>query len=302
MRRLLAILGPTASGKSDLALGLAEHLEAEILSVDSMQVYRGMDIGTAKATTEERRRVPHHMVDVADPEMAYTVANFQAAGRRVIEELAERPMVIVGGSGLHFRAIVDPMTFPPHDSELRRELEALSPGELRSRLVAADPEAGRHVDLANHRRVLRAVEVWTLAGETPSGRASRPEAEDLRAYRAVLPFRAVGLDPGALLAARVERRLSTMRTAGLLEEVGHLANRLGPTASQAVGYKQLVPVVQGRETEEEGWEAARRATLALAKRQRTFFRRDPRIRWVSSASGDLLADVRQALEEPAWSS
>ncbi len=291
---LLAVLGPTAAGKSALALALAERLDAEILSVDSMQVYRGMDIGTAKPSGEERARVRHHMVDVADPEEEYTVARFQRDARRVIAA-AGRPVIVVGGSGLHFRAVVDPMRFPPHDSEVRRRLEALDPDALTRRLLAADPAAGDHVDLANPRRVVRAVEILELTGETPSVRAATAEAQNLRDYVAELEVRAVGIDPGPELEARVRRRLAAMREAGLLAEVEELAPRLGRTASQAVGYKQLLPVVAGDVDVEVGFARAEAATLALARRQRTFFRRDPRIRWLPW-SPDLDTMVAQAAE------
>ncbi len=295
------MLGPTAAGKSDLALALAERLGAEILSVDSMQVYRGMDIGTAKPTREERERVPHHMIDLAEPEEEFTVARFQREARAVIDHTT-RPLIIAGGSGLHFRAVVDPMRFPPHDAEVRARLERRPAGELVEELLAVDPEAGRYVDLANPRRVVRALEIWELTGDTPSGRARTAEAADLRAYRSELPVRAVGVDPGAELADRVRRRLTEMRRAGFLEEVERLAPRLGRTASQAVGYRQLLDVVEGRVYVDEGFARAEAATLALARRQRTFFRRDPRIRWlpwtgdldelVSAALATLLGEVR----------
>ncbi len=295
----MAVLGPTASGKSEVAQRLAEELDGEILSVDSMQVYRGMDIGTAKPGTEERRRVRHHMIDVAEPEESYSAARFQAEARAALGEAGERLVVIVGGSGLHFRAVVDPMSFPPNLPGLRRRLESLETGQARARLLDRDPEAGRHVDLDNPRRVVRALEVAELTGLTPSRRARSSQYRDLRSYRPLLEFTAVGIDPGDALAARVEGRLDGMLAAGLLDEVEHLSGRMGPTAAQAVGYRQLLPVVRGERSVEEGRAAALRATRALAKRQRTFFRRDPRIGWVDwSADPEArYRQVRAAVEE-----
>lgn len=275
------MLGPTASGKSEIALALAQHLGGEILSVDSMQVYRGMDIGTAKPSRAVRAATPHHLIDLVEPSEEFTVAEFQAAG---LEALARLPAgavsIIAGGSGLHFRSLVDPMSFAPSDAALRRDLEAAPPDSLVVELVAADPEAADHVDLANPRRVIRAVEIYRLTGETPSARGLTAEAEALRAYRSRIPLTAIGLDPGDRLAGRVEARFDAMVASGLVEEVAALAAGLGRTARQAVGYKELIPVVAGRCSLEAGRDAAIRATLALAKRQRTFFRRDPRIRWL----------------------
>lgn len=279
MTRVLALVGPTGSGKSAAALLLAERLGAEILSVDSMQVYRHMDIGTAKPTPAEQRRVPHHMIDLVDPSEPYTVAEFQRTARRLLEDLG-RTVIVVGGSGLHFRAVVDPLDFPPHDPDLRRRLEELSAGELAAELLTADPGAGSHVDLANRRRVVRAVEVLRLTGLTPSQRSRSPRGRMVQAYQSWRAFRAAGIDPGEALPDRLRVRLEGMRAAGLLDEVAALRPRLGPTASQAVGYRQLIPVVDGEVAEDEGLADAFRATLSLARSQRTFFRRDPRISWV----------------------
>lgn len=300
-------MGPTASGKSEIALLLAEESGAEIVSVDSMQVYRRMDIGTAKPTEEERARVQHHLIDLAEPEQVFTVADFQAQGRKALDELAaaSTPALIEGGSGLHFRALVDPLRFPPRDQDLRRELQALDAEEARRTLVATDRQAGRHIDLDNPRRVMRALEVWALTGLTPSRRVAHPEARAVQGYRPRLDLVAVGLDPGEELEQLVERRLAGMVEQGLLEEVASLTGRLGPTARQAVGYKELLPVVAGQISLEDGLRATRRATLELARRQRTYFRRDPRVRWVPWSPGlpERLREVREVLQDVAsWNS
>ncbi len=241
-----------------------------------MQVYRGMDIGTAKPDVRERSRVRHHMIDVVDPEDEFTAAEFQAQARQVLD----RDIVIAGGSGLHFRAVVDPLSFAPSDPRVRAEIDGLPAGLRVEELRGIDPKVDRVVDLANPRRVARALEIYRITGETPTSRFRTPEAEAVRAYQSRFPFTAVGLDPGPALSARVRRRLDAMARHGLVDEVESLAPRLGRTASQAVGYKQLLPVVRGETSLGEGLEDAWRATLRLAKHQRTYFHRDPRIRWV----------------------
>ena len=298
------MLGPTASGKSSLAMALAERLGAEIVSVDSMQVYRGMDIGTAKPGPEDMARVRHHLIDTVDPAQAYSVAEFQAAGRSALDDISARARtaVICGGSGLHFRALVDPLEFPPTDAAVRESLEQEPFEDLVAELVAADPGAAKQVDMGNPRRVLRAVEVHRLTGRTPTVRSRSAEATAVKEYRAAVPFTAMGVDPGDLLPARIERRLDAMLDAGWLDEVRGLAGSLGPTAAVAVGYRELLQVEDDVTTART---SVLNATLALAKRQRTFFRRDPRIAWLP---WDDQADVRveravAALREAgAWTS
>lgn len=276
---------------------LAEREGATILSVDSMQVYRGMDIGTAKPSPEDRARVPHEMIDLCDPDEEFSVAEFQSRARAVIDSV-EGDVVIVGGSGLHFRAVVDPMVFDQTDPALRSALEGRPLDSVRAELLASDPRAGDHVDLANPRRVVRALEVLLLTGRSPSRRAADPRRRDVAEYRPSIPFRAVGIDPGDASGARIASRLGDMRSRGLLDEVRALRSRLGRTASQAVGYKELVPVVEGHVTEDEGFEAVRVATEALVKRQRTFFRPDPRIAWIdwTDSVDDVTARATSELE------
>ena len=269
---------------------LAEKYQAEIISVDSMQVYRGMDIGTAKPSRDERARVQHHLVDVVEPEEDFTVADSQRIGRQVIEE-SSGPMLLVGGSGLALRAIVDPLEFPARDPALRRQLEEVPLDELHARLLKADPIAGNHLDLDNPRRLLRAVEVYEITGLTPSARSKTEDAKAVRDYQPLIPFHAVGVDSGDALQPRVFARLDAMFASGLLEEVESLAPRLGRTASQAVGYKELLDVVGGRVSVAEARQAVEVATVAVAANQRTFFRRDPRIQWIDwDHDPDVLTD------------
>ncbi len=262
-----------------------------------MQVYRGMDIGTAKATAAMQQRVPHHLLDIRDPEDDMSVAEFQAEGREVLESLsaADVTPVICGGSGLHFRSLVDPLRFPPSDSGVRAEVEAMAPQEARDRLLSLDATAGDHVDLANPRRVVRALEIALGTGLTPSERASSAEAAAIRNYEPLIEFIAVGLDPGPDLAERVEGRFDDMLAAGLLQEVKALRPRLGKLAAQAVGYKEMLPVVDGDADLADGRLRAVQATRGLAKRQRTYFRRDPRITWVPWHT-DPAVRVRTAVE------
>lgn len=273
-----------------MALEIAERAGATILSVDSMQVYRGMDIGTAKPTREEQLRVPHEMIDIAEPEMEFTVAEFRQAARAALEMNTSPVVLIVGGSGLHFRSVVDPMSFRPTDPAIRTALEAIPVETLVAELLAADPAAGDHVDLSNRRRVLRGVEALRLTGTTPSEWASTEDQRRYRAYEPDLEFVGFALD-NRDPAPAISRRLAEMRDAGLLAEVERLAPRLGRTASQAVGYRQLLEAVMGRATVDEAFVAAERATMALVKRQRTFFRPDPRLRWLDAGEPGLVKTV-----------
>ena len=291
---MVALVGPTGAGKSDLAMEAALRTGAEIISVDSMQVYRGLDIGTAKPTSLDRRRVRHHMIDVVDPETAYSVAEFRRDSRCALSAAGDHPILIVGGSGLHFRALVDPMTFRPTDSEVRSQLEELELGELVQELLNADPAAGSHVDLANRRRVQRSVEAWRVGGVTPSAWAARPEAVSYRTYVPDINFVGFGIDRANIEPA-IHRRLDEMWDAGLLDEVRRLAHRLGPTAAQGVGYSQLIDVVNGDADPEMARIAIRRATIALVKRQRTFFRRDPRLTWLEATEPAALHTVLEAM-------
>jgi tRNA dimethylallyltransferase len=283
---------------------IAARTGAEIVSVDSMQVYRHLDIGTAKPSREDRLRVRHHMIDMVEPSEAYSVARFQEAGRAAMSDALDRGVrvLVVGGSGLHFRSLVDPLIFPPSDPGVRRRFEAMTEDKAVLALLSLDPEAGGRVDLANPRRVVRALEIHALTGATPAQRASTAEAVAVRAYRSMVPVAVVGIDPGSALADRVSLRLSQMLANGFLEEVRRVAPMLGETASAAVGYREMGRVVRGEWDIAYGTQRARDATMALARRQRTFHRRDPRITWLGWDDGvTARADTAQrALEEAGW--
>ena len=265
-----------------MAEGAAERFGASILSVDSMQVFRGMDIGTAKPSAEVQSRIDHYLIDVADPADDFTVVDFQAQGREVLRaaQRNRQRVIIVGGSGLHFRSLVDPMTFAPMDAEIRSDLEQMTLDQLQEILLEIDPDSPEVVDMRNSRRVIRAIEIWRISSVTPSARADSDESEAVRSYTPLIDHMSVGLDSGRESGERVEARFHAMLRNGLLDEVTSLAPRFGRTAAQALGYKELLGVVAGRKDIATATTEAVRATQSLVKRQRTFFRRDPRIEWI----------------------
>jgi tRNA dimethylallyltransferase len=284
---VVALVGPTATGKSVVALDLAARVGAEIVAVDAFTVYRGMDIGTAKPSPEDRRRVPHHLVDVLDPEQDCTVRWFQPAARRAIADVLARgrTALLVGGSGLYFRAAVDPLEFPPTDPAVRAAVEAAAgddPPAAHARLAAADPAAAALIEPGNLRRTVRALEVIQLTGRPFS--AWRTAWDD---YRPVYPgLRVYGLDrPREELVARIGQRVDGMMAAGLLEECRALHGRpLSATAAQAIGYAELLGHLDGRTTLDEAVEATKARTRRFAARQRRWFRGDPRVRWTDSTT------------------
>ena len=285
----LALLGPTASGKSALAVRLAVHLttqgrSAEIVNADSMLVYRGMDIGTAKPTLEERGGIPHHLIDILDIDQTATVADFQGLARDAITSCHGRGVVpiVVGGSALYLRAILDEFAFPGTDPAVRAELEAelehLGPLALYERLSRLDPEAAVEMQPMNGRRVVRALEVIALTG---SYRATLPE------HRYALPgVVQVGLAiDRAEMDARIQRRVDEMWAKGLIGEVAALAERGlrgGVTASRALGYRQVLAYLDGLCTEEQARKDTAAGTRRFARRQLGWWRRDPRILWVDA--------------------
>lgn len=284
MERVVAVVGPTATGKSDLALELAEALGAEIVNADAMQLYRGMDVGTAKVPVDQRRGVPHHQLDVLDVTEEASVAAYQVAARADLAGIEQRGRrgILVGGSGLYVRAVLDDLEFPGTDPALRARLleraEHLGARALHAELAALDPQAAAAIDPANVRRVVRALEVVHITGE---------------AFRARLPVDATLL-PAVWIGLRIERgpldqrigaRAQRMFAAGLVEEVEALLARhgtLGPTASRAVGYAQALAVLDGAATREEAVAATALATRQLARRQEKWFRRDPRVHWLDA--------------------
>ncbi|MEO3783113.1 tRNA (adenosine(37)-N6)-dimethylallyltransferase MiaA [Actinocorallia sp. B10E7] len=288
---MISVVGPTAAGKSDLAVEIALRLGGEAVNTDSMQLYRGMDIGTAKLTVEERRGVPHHLLDVWDVTEPASVAEYQRMAHEVIARIGERGRtpVLVGGSGLYVRAALDEMEFPGTDPRIRARLEAelaeRGSGALFERLRTADPEAARVILPSNGRRIVRALEVIELTGRPFT--ASLPEHR----YREPGTVQLGLLVPRPELDERIALRVARMWEAGFVEEVGELEKaglRQGRTASAALGYAQVLRFLAGEWTQEQAREETIRATRRFARRQESWFRRDPRIRWLPYDAPDLL--------------
>lgn len=284
---LVAVVGPTATGKSDLGLALAEALDGEVVNADAMQLYRGMDVGTAKLSVAQRRGIAHHQLDVLDVGEDATVAAYQRDARADVAAVGARGRraVAVGGSGLYVRALVDRLEMPPTDPEVRARLEERAaregPGLLHDALAEVDPAAAARIDRANARRIVRALEVIEITG---------------RPYSATLPDHAkyevptvqIGLDlPRAALDARIGRRVDAMWENGLVAEAAALRPRMGRTAARAVGYAQVFAMLDGELGAEEARAATVTATRRLARRQMTWFGRDPRVHWLRADAADL---------------
>lgn len=301
--RVIAVVGPTAAGKSDLGVALARHFDGEVVNADSMQLYRGMDIGTAKLTTEERGGVPHHLLDIWDVTETASVAEYQRLARAEIDKLLAqgRTPVLVGGSGLYVRGALDAMEFPGTDPEVRARLEAevtlRGPGALHARLAAADPAAAQAILPSNGRRIVRALEVIEITG--------RPFTANLPGHESVYDTVQIGVDVARPeLDERIALRVDRMWEAGLVDEVRTLEAaglRGGITASRALGYQQVLAALAGECTQEEARAETVRATKRFARRQDSWFRRDPRVHWLSGAAEDRgeLAGLAQSLVERA---
>jgi tRNA dimethylallyltransferase len=282
--RVIVVVGPTAAGKSGLAVALAQALDGEVINADSMQVYRGMDIGTAKLTLAERQGVPHHLLDVWDVRQTANVADYQRLARAAIADITARGKrpILAGGSGLYVRAALDDLTFPGTDPDVRARLEAelgdLGATALHTRLAAADPAAAAAILPSNGRRIVRALEVIELTG--------RPFTATLPDYGASIPALQLGLRlPREELDRRLETRVDQMWAAGFEAEVRQLEQaglREGRTASRALGYQQLLRYLTGEWTLDQARAETVRATRRFARRQESWFRRDPRITWLDA--------------------
>jgi tRNA dimethylallyltransferase len=283
----LALVGPTASGKSALAVAVASaRRDIEIVSVDSMQVYRGLDIGTAKPSVEERAGVRHHMIDVVDAGEDYSVARFQQAARAAVADIEQRGRraLLVGGTGLYVQAVIDDLRFPGEDLALRAQLEewTATPGGVAAayaEVEARDPAAAARIDPHNVRRIVRALEVMRLTGEPFS--SFGPGVAGFGSTAFPVSIAGVWL-PRGVLARRIDRRIARMRDAGLADEVARHAGVLSRTARQAIGYKELLDALDGVGDADEVYATIARRTRSFARRQRMWFRRDPRIVWFGS--------------------
>ena len=296
----VALVGPTASGKSAVALAVARAgKDVEIISVDSMQVYRGMDIGTAKPTAEERADVRHHVIDVADPSEEYSVARFQGEVRAALEDVQSRGQraLLVGGTGLYLRAVVDDLTVPGRYSEVVADLTGEpDTAALHRRLVELDPEAASRMLPTNRRRILRALEV-TIG----SGRPFSSYGPGLGEYPPTR-VRLVGIwTPRSTAAARIEQRFDAMLDAGLVDEVRALLREpagLSRTARQALGYREVLAHLEDGMPMGDARQLAIRRTREFARRQRVWFRRDPRVAWLAASANPV--EVGRALLGDWW--
>ncbi len=293
--KVIAVVGATATGKSALSLALAHALDAEVINADSMQLYRGMDIGTAKLPEAEREGVPHHLLDIWDITHAASVAEYQQRARAQIDSQS-KPALLVGGSGLYIRGVLDDLEFPGTDpairSRLEDELAERGEGHLRARLQELDPLAAMAIATGNGRRIVRALEVIELTGQPFS--ATLPSYDKLYYPDTVQ----IGLElPYEELDKRIDRRVERMLQAGLLEEVRTLADqglRDGITSSRALGYRELLEHLDGLHPLPQAAMLVALNTRRFARRQQKWFRRDPRITWID-ATQPLENQLEQAL-------
>jgi tRNA dimethylallyltransferase len=298
----VAIVGPTASGKSDLGVALATELGGEVVNADAMQLYRGMDIGTAKLPPAQRRGVPHHLLDVLDVTEEASVAAYQRAAFGVLDDLAarDRAAIVVGGSGLYVRAVLDRLEIPPTDPAVRARLEAqlavAGPAALHARLAEVDPQAAAAILPSNGRRIVRALEVVEITGGRFPARLPPAGAE----RQGVI----IGLQvPRDVLDARIAERVDRMWRRGMVEETRALAAvglAEGKTASRALGYAQALRQLAGELSEQEAIDATVRATRRFARRQESWFRRDPCVVWLPYDAPDLLARALRVAEPGRW--
>ncbi len=286
---VVAVVGPTASGKTELSLALAERLGGEIVNTDAMQLYRGMDIGTAKLPPAERRGIRHHLLDLLSVTESASVAEFQGRARGVIAALQEagRPAVLVGGSALYTRAVLDHFEFPGTDPDVRagleEELERLGSGALHARLAGADPEAAARIIPANGRRVVRALEVVALTGRPYSASLPRLEYAVAGAHQIGVRIDRPTLDE------RISQRVAAMFDGGFVEEVQRLLEEglaQGRTAGRAIGYREVAAHLRGELTRDEAITQTAAATRRFARRQDGWFTKDPRIHWVDHDAAD----------------
>lgn len=298
--RVVSIVGPTASGKTGLGIAIAQRLakrgeRAEIVNADAYQMYRGMDIGTAKPTVEEQAAVPHHLIDIIDPDDTMTVARFQQLAREAIADLQSRGIrpILVGGSGLYARAAIDDISFPGTDPQIRARLERREQeegaGALFEELRAKDPQAASRMDPRNPRRTIRALEVIELTG--------RPYSASLPRYRYVIPTVQLGLDlDRANLDRRIDIRTAQMRRDGFLDEARRLRPHMGLTASRALGYQQMFDLLDGLWDERDAWADVAQKTKRLARKQMGWFGRDPRIHWLQALNPALVDNAMAIID------
>ncbi|TCO40163.1 tRNA dimethylallyltransferase [Kribbella antiqua] len=297
---VVAVVGPTAAGKSDLSVALCKRLHGEVVNADAMQVYRGMDVGTAKIGPAERDGVPHHLLDILDVTETATVAEFQELARQAIDDCIDRHTVpvLAGGSALYVRAILDDFAFPGTDPAVRERLEAelgqKGSGAMHDKLKDVDPKAAEQILPSNGRRIVRALEVIEITGG--------PYVATLPEHKYVYPGAVqLGLDvPRPVLDERIGRRVDRMFENGFVDEVRELLGKglqEGKTANRALGYSQVIALLNGEISEAEARERTAQATRRFARRQDSWFRKDRRITWLRYDDPDLTAKALEVIAE-----
>ena len=301
MKNLICIAGPTASGKTALSIALAKELDAEIVSCDSMQVYRRMDIGTAKPTLEEREGIPHHMLDVAEPDEDFSVSRYCEIATPIVDSILEKgkTCIIVGGTGLYMDSLIRGNSFAPFPSTgMREKLEAQPIEDVYAQLQAIDPEAAARLHLSDKKRIIRAMEVFLETGETITAHNKRTQAIPPR-YNPI--WFALEDENRQDLYDRIDRRVDVMLEMGLIHEIRALLDSGIPTdctAMQAIGYKEFLAAMDGHITIEEAADQVRQSSRHYAKRQLTWFRRNQNIHWLRrKPGGEILSAARQILHE-----
>ena len=301
MKNLICIAGPTASGKTALSIALAKELDAEIVSCDSMQVYRRMDIGTAKPTLEERAGIVHHMLDVAEPDEDFSVSRYCEMATPIVDSILEKgkTCIIVGGTGLYMDSLIRGNSFAPFPSTgMREKLEAQPIEDVYAQLQAIDPEAAARLHLSDKKRIIRAMEVFLETGETITAHNKRTQAIPPR-YNPI--WFALEDENRQDLYDRIDRRVDVMLEMGLIHEIRALLDSGIPTdctAMQAIGYKEFLAAMDGHITIEEAADQVRQSSRHYAKRQLTWFRRNQNIHWLRrKPGGEILSAARQILHE-----
>jgi len=299
MNKVIVIAGPTASGKTDLAIKLAHEINGEIISADSMQIYRGMDIGTAKPTMEERQGIPHYLIDIVDPDEEYSVAHFQRDAKNCIREILNsgKVPIVAGGTGLYINSLVYNINFSETtaDWEYRKQLEEIArdkgPEELHRFLQKVDPVSAEKIHPNNIKRVIRALEVFKTTGKPISqhqleSRTEKPEYE----------FKIFGLEMDRkILYERINKRVDKMMEMGLYEEVEGLLEKYSPdlVSLQGIGYKEIISAIKGEYSLEEAVEKIKLNTRHLAKRQITWFKKTENLRWIDTGNTETRAIIKK---------
>ena len=308
MQKIICIAGPTASGKTALAVELAKEFDGEVISCDSMQLYRRMDIGTAKPTLEEQQGIPHYMLDVAEPDEDFSVSRYCEMATPILDDILARgkTAIIAGGTGLYMDSLIRGNTFAPYPStgareRLEKEADEVGMDVMLTRLQAIDPDAAAKLHLADRKRILRALEVFEETGETITAHNLRTQAIPPR-YQPL--WIGLDFDPRQALYQRIDLRVSLMLEQGLVEEIRALLSSGIPakaTSLQAIGYKEFVAALEGYGTVEAAAEEVRKASRHYAKRQLTWFRRNPDMNWLVRHPGEdfseILAQARQLVRQ-----